>query len=630
MNKNSSKVVIVSVIVSAVIILLLHFSLLDIWQEKILDKFFISKKTSNEIVIFVVDNESISKVGRWPWSRSVFADAINKLQSARSIAIDINFSEPSETDPAGDSLLASAISNSKPKIILPIQIDEDVGEILRPLPIFREDSLEAVVNVISEDGIVRKAKNFEDGLIGFGAAVTAQYKDGLFTPEFMRIDYAGSAKTFLTLPIIDLLENKTPERIHENKIVIIGVTAPDLHDFFQTPTGLMSGVEIHANIINTIINQEFYQDLPAGLSWIIILGFNLLTAWFILKIRKFSWLLCYFIASLVGLNILVIILFSWKIIAPILYINLGFISTAIVLILLQYIFESKEKRFIHNSFKYYLAPDVINELISDPKKLKLGGERKRLTVLFSDIRGFTSMSEKMTPEQLTHILNEYLTEMTNVVLDNKGLVDKYIGDAVMAFWGAPLANTNQAIDACSSAIKMTVALKKLNEYWKSKESITEDLHIGIGINTGDAVVGNFGSKTRFNYTVLGDEVNLTSRLEGLNKIYGTEIIITEVTKKEIENNSEIKTRELDSIIVKGRKRAVTIFEIMAVQPEQNILNHFNKGRELYKEGKWAQAMEHFSLSAKLDNPSRIYLERCKDLLDNPPLSWDGVYEFKTK
>ncbi|HEY4507191.1 MAG TPA: adenylate/guanylate cyclase domain-containing protein [Candidatus Paceibacterota bacterium] len=614
---------------SAVVILLFAFSLFDIWQEKIFDKFFIKHTQTNDIIIFSVDNESINKVGQWPWSRGVFADAINKLQAARVIGIDVNFSESSRGDIAGDLKLSSALGRSKTKVFLPVQVG--LGDILlEPLELFKDKSFVGVANVsLDGDGTVRKHHASMSGLQSFGLAIALEYESKLKTPDTYRIDYAGPEKTFLTLPITDLLSDSVPERFYEDKIVLIGATAPDLHDFFQTPVGFMSGVEIQANVLNTLIAQDFYRNIPSGLNYLIIIVINFIAFILIQRINKFSNLLFFLVLVWLIFNIFGIFLFSWKILFPVLYLNVGFILVSVLLILLSYFSESKEKKFIHDSFKYYLSTEVIDQLISDPAKLKLGGERKNLSILFSDIRGFTSISELMTPEDLSRILNKYLTKMTEVIMGQRGLVDKYIGDAIMAFWGAPINNPNHAEDACRSAIGMIRGLDKLNEYWSS-ENKKQELKIGVGINTGDAVVGNFGSKDRFNYTVIGDEVNLASRLEGLNKVYGTEILITESTKKEIESCSDIKTRELDLITVKGRSTPVLIYEVLVRPAEESNLISFKKGREFYAAGKWQEAIEAFSLSSGSDQASKLYVDRCKELAINSPVLWNGVYEFKTK
>ena len=628
MSKNTIRIITISAVLFAVSALLFYFSLFNSWQEKIFDRFFIKKSVPSSIVIFGIDNESIAKVGQWPWSRAVFAKVIGQLQSAKVIGIDVNFSEPSNTDATGDALLGLAIEHSMPPIILPVQVNQKTQEKVLPLPLFQKKGMLGNVGIINEDGAIRNVNNTQDSYASFGSLVALQYKNGLAVPGLMRIDYSGPEKTFLTFPISDLLQQRIPEKIYKDNIILIGSTAPDLHDFFQTPFGALPGVEIHANIIHTLLAQTFYRQVPFGASLLIILLCDILAGVCIVKIKRFSLLIFSLVAIFIGINLGALALFSFKIIIPILYFDVAFILTSATLITFQYIATSKEKRFIHNSFKYYLNPDVIAELIANPKKLNLGGERKKITVLFSDIRGFTTLSESMTPEQLTHILNEYLTKMTDVIMNQRGLVDKYIGDAVMAFWGAPLQNNHQAQDACMSAVKMIEELNNLNAHWKESNT-AKPLAIGMGINTGEVVVGNFGSQKRFNYTVLGDEVNLAARLEGLNKTYGTSIIITEATKKEIENNPVFNLRELDVIIVKGKKEPKVIFELSVKPFDKVMLGHFNRGRKFYNEGKWLQALQEFSFG-KDDGPSNMYFARCQEFQHNPPEHWNGVYEFKTK
>ena len=297
--------------------------------------------------------------------------------------------------------------------------------------------------------------------------------------------------------------------------------------------------------------------------------------------------------------------------------------------MLQYISESAEKRFIYNSFKYYLSPEIINEILQNPATLKLGGEKKKITVFFSDIRGFSGISEVFSPEMLTYVVSEYMTEMTDIIMAQRGLVSQYFGDGIMAFWGAPLQNSHQAEDACASAVAMMGALEKLNARFK-QEKINAHINIGVGINTGQVIAGNIGSKKKFNYTVFGDGVNLTARLEALNKGYGTQIIISESTKKEIEHNPAFILRALDTIVVKGKQEPTNIFEILAKPLHNGILEGFSRGRQYYKEGNWQAAVKEFEPIAGQDGPSRLFLERCLHFQKNPPVAWNGIYEFKHK
>ncbi|MCX5852409.1 MAG: adenylate/guanylate cyclase domain-containing protein [Deltaproteobacteria bacterium] len=296
--------------------------------------------------------------------------------------------------------------------------------------------------------------------------------------------------------------------------------------------------------------------------------------------------------------------------------------------------EEREKKKIRGAFQYYLTASVITEILKDPSKLKLGGDKKDLSVLFSDIRGFTSISEKMTPEELVHLLNEYLTAMTDVVFKYDGLLDKYMGDAIMAVFGAPLDQPDHPMRACTTALVMMEELRKLQKKWAGEGKPV--LNIGVGVNTGDMVVGNMGSQMRFDYTVMGDSVNLGSRLEGINKEYGTNIVISEYTHERVKD--ELRCRELDSVRVKGKALPVKIYELLGRKEDGETayewVRIFEEGLTHYKAKRWDEAIAGFKkvLAVKEDDhPSNLYIKRCGDLKENPPPgSWDGVYTMTKK
>ena len=281
-----------------------------------------------------------------------------------------------------------------------------------------------------------------------------------------------------------------------------------------------------------------------------------------------------------------------------------------------------------------MSSSVVNEMLKDPEKLKLGGDKKELSVLFSDIRSFTTMSEGMTPEDLVHLLNEYLTVMTDIVFKYEGTLDKYIGDALMAVYGAPLDQPDHPQRACASALDMMEGLKVLNEKWI--EEGKKPLDIGIGINTGPMMVGNMGSQQRFDYTVMGDAVNLGSRLEGANKAYKTHILISESTQKRVKD--DFVCMELDSVRVKGKKLPVRIFELIGRKElpsrDMDAIASFQKGLELYKSQQWDEAIEVFENVNTLDQTlyaAQLYIQRCRDLKADPPgPDWDGVFTMTTK
>ncbi|HYU64834.1 MAG TPA: adenylate/guanylate cyclase domain-containing protein, partial [Candidatus Paceibacterota bacterium] len=333
-------------------------------------------------------------------------------------------------------------------------------------------------------------------------------------------------------------------------------------------------------------------------------------------------------------TIVVFIAFDHQYALDLFYPNLGLIFTGAAVLTTQYSVTAREKKHIHETFSRYLAPQVIKELINNPDALRLGGKKENLTILFSDIRNFTALAESMGPEQLTSFLNQYLSFMTRIVLEHEGVIDKYIGDAIMAFWGTPLPNSNHERDGLVSALEMIEALEAFNK--QNARLGNPVINVGIGLNSGEVTVGNMGSEKRFDYTVIGDSVNLASRLEGLTKVYGVNIIIGESTYKTIENDPTFLCRELDHVQVKGKKHKGRIYE--AIPPRRHnvirkILNAFNRGREAYYEGRWETAQKEFASvlsSLPTDGPSLLLQQRCTEFQKKPPNNWDGIFELTHK
>jgi adenylate cyclase len=333
---------------------------------------------------------------------------------------------------------------------------------------------------------------------------------------------------------------------------------PDVH---KAPGfGDLFGIEHHANALNTILMQNFVYVFTDLQNILILFGIALLMGYLFSRI-SIVWTLVVAFVLLIGYALFGTFIFDSKsvIIAfstPMIMIVANFaITTAYRLVL-----EQNEKRYIRQTFSKFVTKSVVDELLRHPEKIKLGGEKKILTVLFSDVRGFTSLSEKLTPEQLVEHLNEYLQAMTEIVFKYEGTLDKYVGDELMAFWGAPVPQEEHALLACRAALEMMAVLRRMNQDW---ESIGKSpLDIGIGLNSGDMVVGNMGSNSRMDYTLMGDNVNLGARLEGTNKVYGTNIIISEFTYEMVKE--KVIVRELDLIRVKGKQLPVTIYELVDV------------------------------------------------------------------
>jgi adenylate cyclase len=452
----------------------------------------------------------------------------------------------------------------------------------------------------------------------------------------MLINYLGPGMTFPHYSISDILARKTPPGCFRDKIVLVGATAIGIYDLRNTPfSPVYPGVEIHATVIDNALRNQFIHKPKWTRIYdcltILLLGFFIGAV--VPRISAVKGLL--FALMLFTIHVLLSLwLFShYRIWVSMVYPLLAGVLVYTCLTVYHYITEEREKKKIRSAFSYYVSSSVVSEMLKNPEKLKLGGDTKDLSVLFSDIRGFTTISEGLTPEALVHLLNEYLTAMTNVVFKYDGTLDKYMGDALMAIYGAPLDQPDHAYKACRSALDMMEELKKLNEKWV-REGKTP-LDIGIGINTGMMRVGNMGSEQRFDYTVMGDAVNLGSRLEGANKNYQTHILFSEFTYERIKD--AFVCMELDSVRVKGKLRPVRIFQLLgedAPPALREAITSFHKGLSFYKMQKWDEGLEHFRAALDADktlSPARLYVDRCLELKKTPPgPDWDGVFVMKSK
>jgi len=451
------------------------------------------------------------------------------------------------------------------------------------------------------------------------------------------INYLGPPRTFPHYSVSDIIKGRISHEKIKGKIVLVGATATGIYDMRNTPfSAVYPGVEIHATVIDNILRQNFL--IHSG--WIkfidvcIIAFVGLIIGFFLPRLKAMAGMALSVTLILAFILINTVIFIRYNVWMNMIYPLLTMLLCYLGITVYRYVTEEREKKKIRGAFQYYLTASVVNEILKDPSKLKLGGDKKNLSVMFSDIRGFTSISEKLSPEKLVQLLNEYLTAMTNIVFKYDGLLDKYIGDAIMAVFGAPLDQPDHARRACLTAVEMMTELRRLQIKWKAEGWPL--INIGIGINTGNMVVGNMGSEMRFDYTVMGDSVNLSSRLEGTNKEYGTNIIVSEFTHEVVKD--EFFFRELDAVRVKGKKLPVRIFELLGEQKDkaqwQEFTESFEKGLELYRSGRWDEAIAKFKnvLEAKPgDFPAQLYIERCEALKENPPEGkWDGVFTMTRK
>ena len=475
---------------------------------------------------------------------------------------------------------------------------------------------------------------------GAGGIVSVEFGPNLIVhpDEISRlmVNYHGPARTYPYISFADAALNKFPKGTFKNKIVLIGASATGIGDARATPFGGIDfpGVEIHANLIDNILNQQFLvhhaPQVLTDIGFIFLFGIPL-GIW--LAMVQPRWMAFGFALLLPFAGIVYwAFLHGWwlNFIVPGAFTLIPNVS---LVALYRVLVEEQEKRKVRGAFQQYVSPEVIRRLLNDPERVK--PRKTEVTVLFSDIRGFTTISESLDAQELADLLNAYLTEMTRIIFHHRGTLDKYIGDAVMAIWGAPFDEPNHAERCCFGAVNMLTRLAELQSSWR--EQGKPILDIGIGINTGVASVGNMGSSLRYGYTAIGDAVNLASRLEGLNKEYGTHILISESTQKELRTD-QLMLREIDLIRVKGKLQPLTIYEILTpdlvANNGQELVTLFGVAREAYRQHDWLAAISAFeSVLSRWpdDGPARIFLARGVEYLaEAPDSNWDGVYVMKHK
>ena len=481
--------------------------------------------------------------------------------------------------------------------------------------------------------VAQQSKNWPRDILGVEVGPTFIPTD---EKGQLSVNFRGPAHTYTYLSAVDILDGKGLNLV-QDKFVLIGTSAAGLLDLRATPfSNIYPGVEVHANIIDNILqNDPFTHDIftEIGISYaLILIGGLCMTT-----------LLSYSSPLAGGLGALLLIeatlagnyflFFKHNQIIGLTYPLLTNLAIFLVVTLFNYFFEGQKKRFISSAFGHYVSPQIVRQLTEHPEKLSLRGEQKTLTVLFSDIRGFTTISETMSPAELGRFMNEYLTAMSAIVMEHKGTIDKFIGDAIMAIWGAPLDDAGHAANCVRAAFRMMTRLEELRGEWDKRGLPYVD--IGVGINTGLMSVGNFGSDQRFDYTVMGDSVNLASRLEGSNKTYGTNIVISEYTRAAL--GDSFYCRCLDLVRVKGKNLPVRIYEPLSEgEPPPDLKQEaeaFALALQHYTNREFAAA-EALLLSLNQARPQKLYglyLDRISHFqVTPPPAEWDGAFTFTTK
>jgi len=422
-------------------------------------------------------------------------------------------------------------------------------------------------------------------------------------------------------PVID------PEELKDTYI-FFGVSAPGLKDLKSVPiSGDYPGVEVHATFLDNLLEQDFIRDAQRGQVVFVTLLFSILAGVLIVRSRSVAGSVLWaglFFAAPIALGFLQYTMNCWW---PIMVVEISVLLAIGLGEIVNYATEGRQKRFIKSAFKQYLSGDVIEQILVDPSALKLGGEKRELSIFFSDLQGFSAISEKLGPVALTALLNDYLTDMSDIIMEEGGTVDKYEGDAIIAFWNAPLAQPDHAIRACRAALRCQRKLAERRKEFYDRTGV--DMFMRIGIHTGEVVVGNMGSNNRFNYTVLGDAANLASRLEGANKQFGTYFMVSEVTWAQAKTG--FFAREIGSIMVVGRKAPVRVYDVLGEQGEAAppLLEKWSQVLMCCQAGQWAEALkliEEFG-----DDPLAVkYRNQLKKLVSGEIPSWDGIWKLTEK
>ncbi len=466
------------------------------------------------------------------------------------------------------------------------------------------------------------------------AADQKSYYEGLKTDV---TSFFGSTRDIYKklMEVRGTLEKELP-----NAFIIIGWTSTSTTDIGVNPFDeKYVNVGTHASVFNTIIQQKFLDDTPWWIGIIIAALFSLLVSIVIRNMAGGP-------SIAVGATTTVFVLLGISVyfVFTGVYVNvltptISVAVTFIVLTIIKFLRVGREKAFLRNAFNHYLSPDVITQIVNDPNSLSLGGRRQELTALFTDVRGFSTISESMDPEDLVRLLNRYLGEMSDAILAERGTIDKYEGDAIISFFGAPINIGNHAVNACRSALKMKELEAILNKEFLETKVTPSPLLTRIGINTGEMVVGNMGTLNRMDYTMMGHNVNLAARLEGVNKQYGTWILVSEATYRATDRAFSI--RRLDRVRVVGVSEPIRLYELIGeretVDKDPQIIEKlrlFNSGLNLFEEKKYEEAQGEFQKVVELypdDGPTKYYLERCQAFRKKPPApEWDGVFNLASK
>ncbi|MDI6852751.1 MAG: CHASE2 domain-containing protein [Deltaproteobacteria bacterium] len=606
-----------------------------------------------ELLIVGIDEASFQELKRpWPWSRKLHAQLVQNLvkAGARLIIFDVLFADP--TTPEADLAFAEAIQRAG-NVILACTIEKFESPsiyrqtLVEPLKMFSEAASGVALFVVTpdSDGVVRRFHLRLGGLDTMPALVAKLWRPQHELPADLSglINFVGPMGSIETISYYQVLNPELMPKTAKikDRIVLIGRIMqssidPLAHaDNFYTPFVVgsrqaMSGVEMQGHIISTVLRKAWGEELQwlprLILSLLLVLGFSILAARLSPLPGLVALLVFLVILGFVSLSLFILKNF-WM---PPVLAMVGLIAVYATHSLKYLAAEIQEKRWLRQAFSRYVSPSVVEIIAADPQKLELGGEEVDATILFADLTDFTALSERLPPKEIITLLDEYFTAMTSIILAHKGTVDKYIGDGIMCFWGAPLPQRDHAILACSAALDMQEAMRTLNKNWVAMGHPDQTLRIGL--HSGRVVAGNVGSRDRFNYTVMGDPVNLTFRLEKVNKFYGSKILLSEATYQLVKR--DFMMRELDRIMVKGRTQSVTLYELLGPLPQGEFpaaLKLFADAIAAYRRKDWHRATEKFQEVLRLnpdDTTSQLYYERAAHFLSDSVSLMPNIHKFE--
>lgn len=676
----------ISCIISVAIFLSGILKLFEFKVYDLLSIYINPPNISDRICLIYVDQNSITELNKqgitWPWPRQIYAPVIEYLSEADAVFLDILFTENSSYGVEDDKILGDAIGKAK-NVYLPLVLSKEGKNFISQ----EEKNLKKIPLKVSipkkfqYNSIVFPVDEIRENAKGFGSVSILPDEDGVYRriplffqvreytiPNFvmsyfvdknavqfknnklfinnaeislkdgsMLLKYSTNNQPFKVFPFIEIFdtsvkasrnqETHIKKNFFKDKVVFIGLTAAGLFDLKPTPVSSTTpGLFIHATAFENLMNKNSITNASTVFILMFILFISYLIPYIVLKqhslkINIFAFVILFLIIVLSG-----VFLFRMSIYLQLTPIIVSLVITSLISSLYSYAVEGRERSFIKRTFSQYMDSRIVDYLLKNPEYIKPGGQKKIVTVFFADIAGFTTISEALSPEKTAFMLHRVLDCLSKVVIGHYGIVDKYIGDCIMAFWGAPVHTPEDETNACNAAIECIEKLKEIN-----KELIAngiQGIKIRIGIHTGDAIVGNIGSERLFNYTVIGDTVNIASRLESVNKYFKTSIIVSEETISK--TGDSFIARQLGLITVKGKTKPIRIFELIgkknAISDKQEVLlQKYNEGFKLYNEKKWSEARELFSSILKEfpeDGPSEFYMKKCEDFISGLELTKD--------